>query len=87
MVFATKAMILKTLLQNYMYIIKTPDIEVSMVYNDFEMKLFYSKAFYENLLVGVRTTQVLIKSILLWKSEMIVKTFSKVYEKLFCHSM
>jgi hypothetical protein len=51
-------MISKTLFQNYMYIIETPDIEVSMVYNDFEMNLFYSKAFYENLLVGLRTTQV-----------------------------
>ena len=30
-VFATKAMILKTLFENYMYIIETPDIEVSMV--------------------------------------------------------
>ena len=58
-----------------------------MVYNDFEMNLFYSKAFYENLLVGLRTTRVLVKSILLGKLEMIVKTFSKVYEKLFCHSM
>ncbi len=80
-------MILKTLFQNYMYIIGTPDIEVSMVYNDFEMNLFYSKAFYENLLVGLRTTQVLVKGILLRKLEMIVKTFSKVYEKLFCHSV
>ena len=32
---------------NYKYIIKTPDIEVSVVYNDFEMNLFYSKTFCE----------------------------------------
>ena len=67
-VVATKAMILKTLFPRYKYIIETPDIEVSMVYNDFEMNVFYSKAFYENLLVGLQTTQVLIKSIFALKN-------------------
>jgi len=43
-VFATKAMILKTLFPRYKYIIETPDIEVSMVYNDFKMNLFYYKS-------------------------------------------
>ena len=47
-VFATKALILKTPFPKYKYIIETPDIEVSMVYNDFEMNLFYPKTFYEN---------------------------------------
>ena len=34
-VSATKAMILKTLFQNYKYIVEAPDIEVLAVYNDF----------------------------------------------------
>ena len=36
---------------------------------------------------GITNHPSLTKSILLWELEMIVKTFSKVYEKLFCHSM
>ena len=47
MVFATKAMLLKTLFQNISIIIETPDIEVSVVYEDFEVNLFYSKTFCE----------------------------------------
>ena len=77
----------ETLFQNYKYIVETPDIEVLAVYNDFEINLFYSKTFCENLLVGLRTTQVLVKGILLRKWEMIVKTFLKVYENYFCHRM
>ena len=46
-------MILKTLFPKYKYIIETPDIEVSVVYSVFEMNLFYSKAFYENIFGGI----------------------------------
>ena len=52
-VVATKAIILKTLLPRYKYIIETPDIEESMVYNDFEMNLFYSKTFCEKSFGGI----------------------------------
>ena len=52
-VVATEAMTLKTLFQNTSIIIETPDIEVSVVYEDFEVNLFYSKSFYENLFGGI----------------------------------
>ena len=52
-VFATKTMILKTPFPKYKYIIKTPDIEVSVVYNDFERNLFTPKPSVKNLFGGI----------------------------------
>jgi len=46
------------------------------------MNLFYSKAFYENLLVGLQTTQVLIKSIFALKIRNDCENlFKRVYGK------
>ena len=64
-VFATKAMIFENPFPNYKYFIKTPDIEVSVVYNDFERNLFTPKPSVKDLFGGITNHPSLTKSILL----------------------
>ena len=83
-VFATKTMILKTpfsKIQVYYWDTRYRGVKgIQRFRNEFVLP---QNLLWKSFLVGLRTTQVLVKNILLWKLEMIVKTFLEVYDNYF----